>query len=709
MLAYGARSDGFFPDTFAGQLAADARAAGHHAVIARVYQVGDRGDGDRAIGDALAAWLDAEGIEVVALERVVDEAPLAAWKRNGLGRRVVLVTRGDSIEPTADTDAIIGWHRGTTASGGTRRAVTVWQVADAFVALLDALGTGAALAEVPGIATVIDGAIAAASPLPPEPADRRPLAPVLEHHVIARGPAPVITRRTLFGNTGCPYAADPRALPLYRDLAYPAAIEVAQLGCAFCSLGGDYQRRPDAAVIASLVAQARHVTTHAPGTTELVLDDQHALRYLAALVTAAADAGVPPVRWLFAARSDTFVRERARVEAAIAAAEATGHAVEVYLTGFEAFSDVELLRYNKGVTVAEQLAAIAAMRALAAAHPAAFHCATARGHSLLLWNPWTAPEDLAASIAVIRTHALVGLFHELGRNRLRLYPDLPIFHAAARDGALVEAWDDGDHGAGRGKGYHVERPWRFLDVRTALAWRLATALRAQLGLTTEAVQLAAVAEHAAAWRGTRAELDAEVATITAAIDRLAAALVRLARRTDGPRRGQQVRATVVDDPSAIAAARDHAQPIVWLGALDPIAIAAAAGPERRAVGAVVHGPVDPDLAAAAVAAGLTAVSLDGTDDDVRGLATAGVAAIELRVAPTDGAAAVARARGLPVTQLRVEVDLHRLGLGHLATATTALAELTAAATAAGVALEVSPLDTGTTLATWMPVLPSRQR
>ncbi len=709
MLAYGARSDGFFPDTFAGQLAADARAAGHHAVIARVYQVGDRGDGDRAIGNELRAWLDAERVDVVALERVVDAAPIAAWKRDAPGRRVVLVTRGDSIEPTADTDAIVGWQRGATASGGTRRAVTVWQIADAFVGLLAALAADAPLTEAPGVATVVDGAIALASPLPPEAADRRALAPVLDHHVIARGPAPVITRRTLFGNAGCPYAADPRALPLYRDLAYPPAIEIAQLGCAFCSLGGDYQRRPDAAVIASLVAQARHITTHAPTTTELVLDDQHALRYLATLVVAAAEAGLPPVRWLFAARSDTFVRERARVEAAIAAAAATGHAIEVYLTGFEAFSDVELVRYNKGTTVAEQLAAIAAMRALAAAHPRAFHCATARGHSLLLWNPWTTPEDLAQSIAVIRAHDLVGLFHELGRNRLRLYPDLPIFHAAARDGALVDAWDDGDHGAGRGKGYHVERPWRFLDVRTALAWRLAGALRATLGLTTEAVQLAAAADHAAAWRGGRADLAEEVATITAALDALAAALVRLARRSDGPRRGQQVRATVVDDPRGIIAARTSELPIVWVGALDPTAIAAAAGPERRAVGAVVRGPVTPTLAVAAVAAGLTAASVDGTDDDVRALAAAGVAAVELRVAPTDGATAVTRARALPITQLRVEVDLHRLGLGHAATATADLAALVAAATAAGVAVEVSPLDTGTTLAAWMPVVPSRTR
>ncbi|MCB9574412.1 MAG: hypothetical protein H6709_20210 [Kofleriaceae bacterium] len=342
----------------------------------------------------------------------------------------------------------------------------------------------------------------AAAPLPAAADTTRPLRPVLDHEVIAVGPPPAVTRRTVFGNAGCPYAADPLAAPHFAGVTLPTTIEVARLGCAFCAMGGDYERRPDAEVVASIVDQALHITRGAPATRELVLDDQAALRYLAALIRAAAAAGVPPVRWLFAARSDTLVRERARLDAAIAAAEATGHVVECYLTGFEAFSAAELARYHKGVTVDDQLAAVATLRARTAAHPtAAFRHADARGHSLILWNPWTTPDDLADTVAIVRGHGLVDLFDELGRNRLRLYPDLPIFHAAARDGALVDAWQPGDHGAARGKGYHQERPWRFLDARTRLAWELAEALRARLGRATEPAQLAAIAAHARAWRG----------------------------------------------------------------------------------------------------------------------------------------------------------------------------------------------------------------
>ncbi len=728
VLPYGARSDGFFPDTFAGQLAADARAAGHHAEVVRVYYDGDRGAGDRAIGARLAAWLEDQRADVVVLERVFDPAPIATWKRGAGHRRVVLVARGDSIEPTPEVDAIVGWQRGGVRTGATRRAVTVWQIADGFAAWLAALAHDPDPPAVPGVATVVAGVIVAATPLPPEAGPRRALAPVLTHATIASGPAPAVVRRTVFGNAGCPYAADPRALPLYRDLAWPDDVEVAQRGCGFCSMGGDYERRADAEVIASIVAQARHIVAHAPTTTELVLDDQHALRYLAELVTAAAAAGVPPVRWLFAARSDTFVRERHRVEASIAAAAATGAAIEVYLTGFEAFSDVELIRYNKGTTVAEQLAAIMAMRALTAAHPRAFDHARARGHSLLLWNPWTTPAELAASIAIIRDHGLGELFSELGRNRLRLYPDLPIFHAAARDGALVDVWTDGEHGAGAGKGYHAERPWRFLDPRTALAWRLAVALRARLGLATEADQLAAIAAFAGSWTGTDDDVGAAVDAIVLAADALAAQLAGLAQRSDGPRRGHQVRANVVrldhGPPAArIAAARAEAGPIVLAGRVPsdlPALIAAAAGPERRPVGVVAHGRafVDAARARAAVSSGLVAASLWlDDDDDATGLlrlADAGVRALELRAAVSADnlatlAGAAARARTLPVTQLRIEGALDAIGLAQLHAAGAAIARLTAAACVHGVAVEVSTLDVGTTLAAWLPVLSSSPR
>jgi pyruvate-formate lyase-activating enzyme len=769
VLPYGQRDDGFFPDTFLGVLCADARAAGHVTRIARVYYEGDRGAGDAEIARRLTAWLDDADLDLVVAERIFDPEPIRAWAARRTDRQVALVARGDSIEALVGVDLLIGAVRGPARGGHTRRASTIWQVAAAFAALLARLEAGADLAGLEGVARVHHDVAGPATPLPAA-STARPLTPVLDHEVIALGPAPVIARRTIFGNAGCPYAADPLQQPLYRGLALPDDLEIARRGCAFCSMGGDYERRPDEAVIGSLVDQARHIARGAPATRALVLDDQAALRYLPALVRAAAAAGVPPLRWLFAARSDTFVRERAQVEAAIAAATAVGHELELYLTGFEAFSDVELARYNKGVTVADQLAAVAAMRALARAHPA-FHYADARGHSLILWNPWTTPDDLADTIAALRAHGLAELFDEVGRNRLRLYPDLPIFHAAARDGALVDAWPPGDGGAGRAKGYHHERPWRFLDPRTHLAHALAEVLRARLGRDTELAQLDAIAARARAWTGATAAIPDEVARIDRAIARLGGVLDSLAdvRTPDMPARGQQDRAAVVrltgacnngcatcpnrewhadDDDVAVRArlttARASGQPIMFAGreptlrADLPALIAAARGADDRAVGVVSNGRrfAYPAYATAARARGLTGASIKlfgptaaiadaiarvpGAHGQAlagcRTLVAAGVA-VELR-APLHAAAladpaALAvyadLARDLGATQLRIDAALDAIGLAHLDEAVAAIEVIAARCADLGLPLEVSPLSAGATLHDRLPARPPPRR
>src|SRR5262249_5506802 len=165
---------------------------------------------------------------------------------------------------------------------------------------------------------------ARAAGLEPSPAleptnERVPFRPVVEHDVIAPGDPPPVVRKTLFGNVGCPFADDAAANPHYAGLRLVQAPTVARHGCAFCSMGGDYQKRPDAEVVAALVEQALYFQERVPSVQELVLSDQHAIRYLAALMDAARSASVRPTRWLFAARPDTFVRERRRVEAAIEA------------------------------------------------------------------------------------------------------------------------------------------------------------------------------------------------------------------------------------------------------------------------------------------------------------------------------------------------------------------------------------------------------
>ncbi|MBI2392097.1 MAG: radical SAM protein [Deltaproteobacteria bacterium] len=745
VLPFGELSESFFPDTLLAQLCADARRAGHRADLVRVYFDGHDQEVDRSIGARLRAWLAEREVDVIVAERVVDMAPLRAHLAAASHRRVVLVSRGDSFDPIDGVDLVVGADPGVTRSGETRRSPAVGEIALAFERVLEALADGLDPTRVPGVGRVVEGRLIVDAPLE-RPVRRPPFDAVVEMDVIAAGEPPPITRKTLFGNVGCPYAADPMTTPHFQGVRLPTTRPIARLGCAFCSLGGDYEKRPEAEVVARTLEQATFWAERAPTVRELVLSDQYSLRYLAALMNAAR--GLRPMRWLFAARSDAFVRELSTVRAAVDAAAAAGHTLEVYLTGFESFSDAELLRYNKGVTVAEQIAAIASMRALARERPEAFAYAAARGHSLILWSPWTTPEELRESVDVLRAEGLSELFHEMGRNRLRLYRDLPIFYAAERDGALLEEWESGDEGVARAKGYNAEHPWRFLDPRTRVAHGVARALRERLGMATELAQLTAAAELAVS---APPDADAEQARARAlagvdALERALAggaraaateraAVVRLTGSCNNgclscPNRDRHLDSSERAARARIEEARSQGGPVVLAGrepTLHPAfleLVRAAAGSDRRAVAIVSNGRrfASSAFARAAVEAGLTRASVkmfgaDASTADaiardagahaqalagMRNLRAAGVRSLEVRaplhaqnLATLETLPEVARRAG--ATHLRVEAALDAVGLANLEAAARAVEALSSACARVGLSLESSPLAAGTSL------------
>lgn len=749
VLLYGEPREGFFPDSLLAHLGARARALGFEAALLRVYYDGRDAARDEEVARRLCARLDERGARVVVLDRVIHPEVLRAWADAEPGRCCVFVSRGESFDPVAGVDYVIGAMPGMLRRGATRRAPSLPRIARAFEGWLRAWRSGGDPAEVPGVARLVGDALRAGAPLPDDDGARAPFDALVAQEVIALDAPPRTVRRTLFGNVGCPYAADPLARPFFAGVTLPEGESIARLGCAFCDLGGDYERRPDAQVIADVTEQARFWSASDPTVEEFVLSDQHAVRYLAALLRAAAGGGVRPMRWLFAARVDTFVRELARVREVVRAAEETGQSVELYLSGYEAFSDAVLERYNKGVTVDEQLAAVEAMRSLARDHPAAFSHARVRGHSLILWDPWTRPEELAESVAVMRANGLGEMFHEAGRNRMRLYRDLPLFHAAARDGALAERWDGDDRGAGDRKGYNPEHPWRFLDGRARAAYALALWLRETLGAETELSQLAAVAAYA---RGLAADdLDAAVARAQTGVLALRDALAGLCgpRAAGAPRQGATARAAVVpftggcnngcagcanrdtwlpDEGAALRARVDAARATgaraVVLAGREPTLhpdftelVKRSRGDDGRAVAVVSNGRrfVYGGFARAAVAAGLRSASVKvfgadaATGDAVaavegahaqalaglRSLRAAGLTSLELRAAvygpALPGLAGLAEAGA---AQLRVEAALDAVGLARAAEAAEAIVALASRCAALGVALEASPLTAG---------------
>ncbi len=754
LIPYGEPDEGFFPDTLPMVLAARAEALGHHVAAVRVYYDGHDAAADSAVRARLETWLAAEAPDLVVTERLFDPVPLERERARRPAMRTVLVSWGDAAGAPG-VDLVLGAHAGAARHGRTRRSPSAGELASAFEKLLGALGGEGSLDAVPGLFFTDAegrqhvGPAAVPAPLP------RPFSARVDWDVIApEGVSlPPRTRVFLFGNAGCPYARDPALEPHYAgvDLDVPG---LSRLGCAFCPAGGDYQKRADADVVEEVLAQAAFFARAFPEATERVIIDQRPERYLAALVRGAARNGLPPGRWLFPARADAFVREQSHIAEAARAAAETGQQIEVYLSGFESFSDAELRRYNKGVTAGDLVRAVEVMRDLARAHPLAFDYRRARGHSLVLWSPWTTPGDLRATVEAVRAHGLGELFDDLGKNRLRLYPHLPITLAAERDGAVVDAWEEGDEGAGREKGYAVEMPWRFLDARTRLAHGLARMLRETLGPQTEVAQLAAAVDRAERFEGAADDVPALVDRVRGEIGALREVLAEMGRTGEGhvARGDRLARAAVVrftgacnngcrscpnrtvympDDAVSLEArideARAQGKPLVLAGreaTLHPSFMALvrrAAGDDARPVAVVTNGRrfSIAVFTRAAVAAGLSGASIklfapDAARADAitrdpgahaqavagaRALRGAGIDALEVRV-PVHARtldvldAYIPLAVDLGVRRLRIDVGLDALGLDALGRVPGALRRLATRASAASLALRASPLEAG---------------
>jgi pyruvate-formate lyase-activating enzyme len=744
--AFGTRKGGYFSDVLLGLLCSDARAVGHEAQMLRVYYDGADREVDAAVSARLVRWLVERRIDLVVADRVLAAEPFTEWKAHHPAGRMLLLPPPEGMGCVVAADAAIAHalyqrrrERGEFGDE-VRRAFAMWLAAG--LAAPDEV-------DIPGLAGMRNG-----TPEPParaliELAGGAPMAyrPVVEHEVIAaaEGAAIAPAPYTVFGNGGCPYSRDVMQAKPYRDLRIGEAGELLRKGCAFCTMGGDYDKRSDEETVASVLGQVAYLTEHLPKPHAFVLTDQHPLRYLPRLLESAARRGVREVTWLLETRADWLVEHRDALQESIGIAERTGTRLELYLVGFESFSDDDLELFNKGTTRDGLVAAARLVRELARAHPRTFGFSRERGHSLILFHPWTSPRRLLESGDTLRVHGLSDFFHDITRNRLRLYPRLPIAALARAQGLVTEDWEgDAASRTARTKGYSVDIPWRFADPRATIAYEACRRLRHALGNETEISQLLAVARWAE--RLDQASSPAE------AVERLAGALARLATRVEellGKSRGQRA-ATVLfagncnngchgcenrdgflpDDGDALRERVDRAReedlPVMLAGrepTLHPDFVALverARGSDGRRVGVTTNGRrfAYRGFAAAAVRAGLSHASvkvfaarseeadavarvhgsfeqaLTGIDNLLHG----GVR-VEIRVPlhaealPTMALFAdLAREHG--VGAIRLEVALDSLGLDVLDEAEASVRTLATACRAAGVRLTASPLPSG---------------
>lgn len=291
-------------------------------------------------------------------------------------------------------------------------------------------------------------------------------APNLAPVVVNPGDLPASRPFSIDGNAGCPYQADARENPLYAGIELPDGVG---RGCAFCTTGNHYAGRSHTDAIEHVLEQLRYVRAHGPDIDVIVLRDQNPFGYLTEVLQACAREGVGDFTLLLQTRADWLLAGGRRFGLALEAAARANITVTPFLVGIESFSQAELDRFNKGVTVETNRELLARLRAWTEEYTA-FDLSRA-SFGFILFSPWTTMDDLERNCEGIAATRLDELRGKLLCSRVRLYPDTALYYLARRDGLLLDA-DDGTAAAGR-YGYFPDAPWRFADDRVAAFAHLA--------------------------------------------------------------------------------------------------------------------------------------------------------------------------------------------------------------------------------------------
>ncbi len=449
----------FFADVPFAWTAGELRAQGVHADLLHVWFERDRPAHGERLLDELVDRLAAGAYNLVVFEHL--------WLPALIGR--IQQQLGALV---CETD-VFAVHSGQRVDFLLRHFLTNRQP---LLDLVGALQRGDDLLEVPNLSVQLAGWPTPKASRPPlrshpETADALlSFCPITDAIVIGtpmdeQGQPPPV-RKAMDTNSGCPFSADVRRNPAFEGVDLKAE-GISLRGCAFCPMGADYIALSAQSTVQVHLDQVAWYQTHLDHLDEIVLRDQHAIRYLPQLIAGAAERGLKPLGILVPGRGDAILRHGQEMEDAARLAAEHGFWFTIYLVGFESFSQPQLDLYNKGVTVAQYAEALDRMRQLQARYPGAFRMTAYAASSFILFNPWTTLEDLEANVAFCRDRAVHTLARGLSTTRLRLYPNLPLYWKAKAEGLLRQVEPPADRGAAW-SGYSAEAAWVYNDGRVAV-------------------------------------------------------------------------------------------------------------------------------------------------------------------------------------------------------------------------------------------------
>jgi len=214
-----------------------------------------------------------------------------------------------------------------------------------------------------------------------------------------------------------------------------------QGGCTFCTLRYSPHMPAPMRDTRLLLEQCRTLLTM--GARGLSLQTENPLPYLSSLLDSLAaepdlhkrceELHVRTIPWL-------VTRHREALEDSIDRCRELGIRLVLSQVGFEAFDELGLQVFHKGLTGEQNRAAARLLGELSERHSDSF--TGTDGHGFILLHPWSTPETLAENLVAARADAPWLLPAMTPDSRLELYCEwTPLFWKAWDDGLLEEAPD----------------------------------------------------------------------------------------------------------------------------------------------------------------------------------------------------------------------------------------------------------------------------
>ena len=431
-------ADHYFVESIEAAMIADLCAEGHDAEAVEYLFEPARPE-EEQIREMRAA-LEQGGYELIFLERPWSDAMV----RSLAGLRIAAYARPEMVEQGLVDLGVIDTTR------------------DVVRALVSALAEGRPLASVPGILFRENGSIRrtpGGSALSVLNELRDASFALSKRRVLSRRAANG-ERAVVLANLGCAYRNVPNRTGVFDGVAMPEDVSTA--GCTFCSASA-YERMTEGDAIDLIVRQVAAVLRDRPEVKEIAIKDDYAVRFLGRLGDALRPLGLGDRRVLLSARAEYLLELRADIEEGLAGRFPAP--LGFYLIGFENFSQPELDRFHKGMSAAQIERVIVLIREWSERFPGRFLLAPTGG--FILFTPWTTLEDLRVNASAMRR--LDFERHRGGAllSQLRLYPNLPLYWLAKRDGLLVDAFEKDDMSDAHRRGYEADHPWRFRDPKVA--------------------------------------------------------------------------------------------------------------------------------------------------------------------------------------------------------------------------------------------------